>query len=154
MYRAANYVLTGSPWDPWTKPWNMLLDLLGDDQYFLYVYGWSHIVLTGIKCLLLCSGTTIVTTVFFWIAASGYMFVDLTGRPAFIFKWVTMPQSVRGAVLLQFVCRYKIQPEKNAPLEMKKLMKVVRHVLVNQVYRYIGAGNEVSKFNNLIVNTI
>ena len=69
----------------------MLLDLLGDDQYFLYVYGWSHTVLTGITYLLLCSGTTIVTTVFFWIAASGYMFVDLTGRPAFIFKWVTMP---------------------------------------------------------------
>ena len=44
-----------------------------------------------------------------------------------------MPQSVLGAVSLQCVCRYKIQPEKNAPLEMKKLMKVVRHVLVNQV---------------------
>merc|ERR1711884_818818 len=101
---AANYVLTGTPWDPWTKPWNMLLDLLGVDQYFLYVYG-----------------TTIVTTVFFWIAASGYMFVDLTGRPAFIFK-------------------YKIQPEKNSPLEMKKLMKVVRHVLVNQVVLGVPMG--------------
>ena len=47
-----------------------------------------------------------------------------------------MPQSVGGAVSLQCVCRYKIQPEKNAPLEMKKLMKVVRHVLVNQVQLY------------------
>ena len=44
---------------------------------------------------------------------------------------------------LQFVCRYKIQPDKNAPLEMKKLMKVVRHVLVNQVH--IGAENEGSR---------
>ena len=72
----------------------MLLDLLGDDQYFLYVYGWSQIVLTETKYLLLCSGTTIVTTVFFWIAASGYMFVDLTGRPAFIFKWVTTDYAI------------------------------------------------------------
>ena len=97
LYRAANYVLTGSPWDPWTKPWNMLLDLLGDDQYFLYVYGRSHVVLTETKCLLLCSGTTIVTTVFFWVAASGYMFVDLTGRPAFIFKWVTIDYATVSA---------------------------------------------------------
>ena len=56
-----------------------------------------------------------------------------------------MPQSVGGAVSLQCSCRYKIQPEKNAPLEMKKLMKVVRHVLVNQVKLPIGAEYEVSK---------
>ena len=137
----------------------MLLDILGDDQYFLYVYGWSQTVLTETKYLLLCSGTTIVTTVFFWIAASGYMFVDLTGRPAFIFKWVTIDYAtVGGAVSLQCSCRYKIQPEKNAPLEMKKLMKVVRHVLVNQVQLYIGAEYEVSKvqrkgaFNKLILS--
>ena len=32
-------------------------------------------------------------------------------------------------------CRYKIQTEKNVPLEFGKLMKVCRHVIFNQVMR-------------------
>lgn len=55
-----------------------------------------------------------MTTVFYWIAASGYLFIDLTGYP-------------------KFLAKYKIQPTKNAPLEWKKLWKVSKHVLVNQV---------------------
>jgi len=101
---SANFFLTGSPWDPWTKPWNKFLDLVGEDKYFLYVYG-----------------TVAVTTIFYWVAAAGYIFIDLTGKPAFLAK-------------------YKIQPQKNAPLSTEKLLKVVKHVLVNQVVLGIPAG--------------
>ena len=31
--------------------------------------------------------------------------------------------------------RYKIQTEKNVPLDFSKLMKVCRHVIINQVRR-------------------
>merc|ERR1712198_262847 len=93
----ANYILTGSPWDPWTKPWLMFLSTFGDDKYLLYVYG-----------------STFVTTIVFWIAASGYLFIDITGYP-------------------KFLAKYKIQPEKNAPVDLKKLWKVSKHVLINQI---------------------
>ena len=33
-----------------------------------------------------------------------------------------------------YTFRYKIQPEKNVPLDMSKLWKVTKHVLVNQVW--------------------
>ena len=64
------------------------------------------------------SGTTILTTIFYWIAASGYLFIDLTGYP-------------------KFLAKYKIQPTKNAPLEWAKLWKVSKHVLVNQVLDHL-----------------
>lgn len=99
-----NFLATGNLWDPWTKPWNMFLDIFGDDKYSLYVFG-----------------TTIFTTIFYWIAASGYLFIDLTGYP-------------------KFLAKYKIQPTKNAPLDLVKLWKVSKHVLVNQIVLGIPSG--------------
>jgi len=66
-------------------------------------------------------GTVFVTTTFYWLACAGYMFLDLTGKPLFLTK-------------------YKIQPEKNAPLSTKKLMKVVLHVFFNQIALGVPAG--------------
>lgn len=91
------YMSTGTPWDPWTKPWNMFLDVVGDDRYNLWVYG-----------------TTIQIIVSYWIFAAGYMFLDITGQPAFLMK-------------------YKIQQDKNTPLSYDKLWTVICHVLTNQV---------------------
>eukprot|EP00092_Neocalanus_flemingeri_P017284 GFUD01018692.1.p1 GENE.GFUD01018692.1~~GFUD01018692.1.p1 ORF type:complete len:361 (+),score=65.23 GFUD01018692.1:101-1084(+) len=99
-----NLLVTGSPWDPWSGFWNVFLDFVGEDKYYLWVYG-----------------TVGVTTLHYWISAAGYMFIDLTGKPAFLAK-------------------YKIQPEKNTPLPMAKLMKVVQHVLVNQIVLGIPSG--------------
>jgi len=100
----SNYLLTGSPWDPWTPLWHSVLDTVGEDKRFLYIYG-----------------TVAVTTVFFWIVVSGYLFIDLTGRP-------------------KFLAKFKIQPEKNAPLELSKLWKVCRHVIFNQIALGVPAG--------------
>jgi len=99
-----NFLLTGTLWDPWTVPWNVFLDYVGEDKYYLWVYG-----------------TVAVTTIHYWMSAAVYMFIDLTGKPAFLAK-------------------YKIQPEKNAPLSMDKLMKVVRHVFFNQIALGIPGG--------------
>jgi len=92
-----NYIWTGSPWDPWTKPWLTFLNIFGDDKYFLYVYG-----------------TTALTMLVFWTAASGYLFIDITGYP-------------------KSLAKYKMQPEKNAPVDLKKVWKLTKHVLVNQI---------------------
>ena len=68
-FSCVNYLVTGSPWDPWTKPWHLFLDTFGENSYNLYVYG-----------------TTFVTTVFFWLSAAGYLFIDITGYPKFLAK--------------------------------------------------------------------
>merc|ERR1711874_831275 len=100
----ANFLLTGSPWDPWTPLWHKFLDTFGADVRLLYIYG-----------------TVIVTTICFWIVVSGYLFIDLTGQP-------------------KFLAKYKIQAEKNVPLDFGKLMKVCRHVIFNQIALGIPAG--------------
>ena len=97
LLRSVKFLLTGDPWDPWTKPWHWFLDTFGEDEHFLYVWG-----------------ITLGTTVVFWIAASFYLFIDITGYP-------------------KFLAKYKIQSSKNTPLELGKLWKVTKHVLVNQV---------------------
>merc|ERR1711970_915649 len=104
MGLAVKFLLTGNPWDPWTGPWVKFLDVFGDDRYNLWVYG-----------------TVIVTTIHYWLSAAGYVFMDLTGKPAFLTK-------------------YKIQPEKNVPVSGAKLWKVVKHVLINQVVLGIPGG--------------
>jgi len=98
-----SYLVYGTVWDPWTKPWQYFLSLVGEDEYLLYVYG-----------------TVIVTTVHYWFTAATYMFMDLTGKPAFITK-------------------YKMH-DNNAPLEPGKLWKVVKHVLTNQILLGIPSG--------------
>ena len=37
--RSVNFLVTGNLWDPWTKPWNLFLDIFGEDKYNLYVFG-------------------------------------------------------------------------------------------------------------------
>jgi len=73
------------------------------------------------KYFLYVYGTTFVTTIFFWIASACYLFIDITGYP-------------------KFLAKYKIQPEKNVPLDMGKLWKVTKHVLVNQIVLGIPGG--------------
>jgi len=93
-----NWVVTGSPWDPWTPLWRALLHLAGNPtNYTLWVYG-----------------TVLVTSVHYWLSAAAYMWLDLTGTPAFLTK-------------------YKIQPGKNAPLPPGRLFAVIRTVLLNQL---------------------
>jgi len=89
-------ILTGDAWDPWSGPWNAFLDLVGDDKYYLWVYG-----------------TFAVPSVFYWLAALFYTTLDLYGSPTFLMK-------------------YKIQPEKNAPVERAKLIMCIKRVLFNQ----------------------
>ena len=60
------------------------------------------------------AGTVVVTSVHYWLSAAGYMWLDLTGTPAFLTK-------------------YKIQPGKNTPLPPGRLLAVVRTVLLNQL---------------------
>jgi len=63
-------LFTGSPWDPWTKPWLALLNVVGDDHYNLYVYG-----------------TVVITTTHYWITSAFYLYIDLTGSPGFLAKY-------------------------------------------------------------------
>jgi len=99
-----SYIVRGTPWDPWTAPWQAFLDIVGQDKYNLFVYG-----------------TIIVSTIFFWLLAAVYTFMDFTGKPVFLTK-------------------YKIQPDKNVPPDSAKFWKAVKHVLVNQIVLDIPNG--------------
>ncbi|XP_073827832.1 fatty acid hydroxylase domain-containing protein 2-like [Musca autumnalis] len=59
-------------------------------------------------------GSSLVVFVTYWIYASLCSIVDYTQKPKWIFK-------------------YKIQPDQNVPLDMKKFWKAVRQVLFNQL---------------------
>ena len=37
--RLGSFIVRGSPWDPWTAPWQAFLRLVGEDKYLLYVFG-------------------------------------------------------------------------------------------------------------------
>ena len=37
--RLGSFVVRGTPWDPWTAPWQAFLRLAGEDKYLLYVFG-------------------------------------------------------------------------------------------------------------------
>lgn len=91
-----SYVAFGSPWDPWTAPWHSFLQLVGNDKYHLFVYG-----------------TIGVTTLHFWLSAAPYTFLDLTGSPAFLFK-------------------YKVQQDTNFPVPPSKLWKGAKRALLLQ----------------------
>lgn len=60
-------------------------------------------------------GTTIFTMLVYWLVGSIYIFMDVTNRPAFLRK-------------------YKIQPGTNEPVERARLIKVISHVFVNQIF--------------------
>nr|XP_045613309.1 fatty acid hydroxylase domain-containing protein 2-like isoform X2 [Procambarus clarkii] len=63
--------------------------------------------------VLLVYGTTIVSYIVYWTVGSIYTLVDLTNKPAFL-------------------KRYKIQPGTNEPIELKKLVKCIVWVNINQ----------------------
>merc|ERR1712172_319200 len=97
-------IVRGTPWDPWTAPWHAFLRLAGEDKFLLYAFG-----------------TTVVTTIHFWTSALFYLYLDLTGKPGFLYK-------------------YKTQQEKNFPVPLAKVWKVAKHVLVNQIVLGIPSG--------------
>jgi methylsterol monooxygenase len=92
-----SYLATGSPWDPWTGPWRAFLHMVGGDKYRLFVFG-----------------TYGVTSLFWWLFAGIYTFVDYTGTPAFLIK-------------------YKIQQDKNFPVPAAHIWKAAKRALFNQL---------------------
>uniref|UniRef100_A0A336LPF1 CSON010392 protein n=1 Tax=Culicoides sonorensis TaxID=179676 RepID=A0A336LPF1_CULSO len=58
----------------WQSSWDYLLDLIGDDPKFLWVWG-----------------TSFITIAWYWIFGSFYIFMDLTNKPAFLRKYKTQP---------------------------------------------------------------
>ena len=95
-------------------------------------------------------GTVAVTTIHFWTSAAFYLYLDLTGKPGFLYKywgcsytnmggWVVGGSSKCGnkeKVLTEAnPPRYKMQQDKNFPVSPAKVWKVAKHVLVNQVRR-------------------
>ena len=52
--RFVNLLATGNLWDPWTKPWNMFLDIFGEEKYSLYVFGITigEKIMVSLKCLI------------------------------------------------------------------------------------------------------
>ena len=105
-------IVRGTPWDPWTAPWQAFLRLVGEDKYLLYVFGKycgasyncnilfiissisffkglvaNESLAPGSKPKITCStGTVAVTTLHFWISAAFYLYLDLTGKPGFLYK--------------------------------------------------------------------
>ncbi|XP_077984868.1 fatty acid hydroxylase domain-containing protein 2-like [Glandiceps talaboti] len=79
-------------------------------------YGWLQVYETfdGNQWAIGVYGTLVVITVPYWILASLFLFVDVTGRP-------------------EFIVRYKVQPDKNAPVDPVKLRKAILTVLFNQI---------------------
>lgn len=69
------FVLTSDPWDPWSGLWNMFLDVVGEDKYYLWVYG-----------------TVIVTSIHYWLSSIPYTIMDLYGTPAFLMKYKIQPE--------------------------------------------------------------
>lgn len=76
--------------------WNAFLDVVGDDPDFIYFW-----------CL------TAWTYGLFWIIGGLFVYMDVTGKPAFMRK-------------------YKNQPGTNEPLDISKLKHLVKTVLINQ----------------------
>lgn len=62
----------------------------------------------------LFAGTTLVTTVSFWIPNVFLLAMDLTGQP-------------------KALTRFKVQPDKNVPLSVDKLKRLLPSILVNQL---------------------
>ena len=42
--RLGSLIVRGTPWDPWTAPWQAFLHLVGEDKYLLYVFGKHSLV--------------------------------------------------------------------------------------------------------------
>ena len=69
--------------------------------------------------MLTLPGTFTMTTGIYWISAGVYAFMDFTQKPKFLMK-------------------YKIQPDKNVPLDAKLFMKVLYGINVHCILQYGG----------------
>jgi sterol desaturase/sphingolipid hydroxylase (fatty acid hydroxylase superfamily) len=67
----------------------------------------------GNEFMIAVVGTFVISTIVYWIAGGLYTILDLTQRP-------------------NAITRYKIQPNKNTPLDRKRFAKVIAQVLFNQ----------------------
>ena len=66
-------------------------------------------------------GSLIVTTIFYWTSAGLYAIMDFTQWPKFLMK-------------------YKIQPDKNVPLDPKRFLKVLSLIILpSHEHRLLGA---------------
>ena len=114
--------LTEDERGPWEIIWNRFVDIFGEDRYKYYVWGKNYcITIPSTKNSLykiipreyekphytfsFLLGSLLVSTIFYWMSAGIYAIMDFTQRPKFLMK-------------------YKIQPDKNVPLDTKKFMKV------------------------------
>lgn len=77
---------------------------------------WQKIydAVDGNEIMLTVVGTNLVGGVVYWLGSAFFSFVDLTGKPA-------------------WVLRYKIQDNKQVPVDRKKFLKAVLVVLFNQI---------------------
>lgn len=77
--------------------------------------------------------TTIITFFVYWIFGLIYVLLDVTNQPKFLRK-------------------YKIQPGTNEPIEKQKLIRVILHVIFNQIFvgvPFAIAGFHVSKWRGI-----
>ncbi|XP_022079657.1 fatty acid hydroxylase domain-containing protein 2-like [Acanthaster planci] len=88
----------GASGDFWNRQWMKVYHLFGGNLFMLEVVG-----------------TQMVTFVFYWLFNAFFLFVDITGKPAFILK-------------------YKIQDDQNTPVPWPKLRKALQTVLFNQFF--------------------
>ncbi|XP_063706615.1 fatty acid hydroxylase domain-containing protein 2-like [Culicoides brevitarsis] len=70
--QAANLWSTSG--DFWQSQWELLLDKIGDDSHFLWIFGVNTISIA-----------------WYWIFGSFYIFLDVTNQPAFLRKYKTQP---------------------------------------------------------------
>ncbi|XP_058483923.1 fatty acid hydroxylase domain-containing protein 2 [Solea solea] len=77
---------------------------------------WSRLYVTfeGHEAALFYLGTMLMPTLVFWIPNALLLFVDVTGKPSFI-------------------TRYRIQMDKNNPVDRVKLRHAVKTVILNQL---------------------
>ena len=59
-------------------------------------------------------GSLLVTSGFYWLSAGIYAIMDFTQKPAFLMK-------------------YKIQPDKNVPVDPKRFMKVTPIYIIDTI---------------------
>ncbi|XP_038056605.1 fatty acid hydroxylase domain-containing protein 2-like [Patiria miniata] len=92
-----------------------LLDqfLLASGCFWTRQYEVIYNLFGGNEFLILSLGTLLVSTVVYWTLASGCLFVDATGKPSWIHK-------------------YKIQQDKNIPVDPALLRQAVTGTLFNQ----------------------
>lgn len=87
----------GASGDFWQSQWGKIYTFFGEDDFTVGFYG-----------------TACVSFFSYWMVCLLFLMIDLTGRPAFIFK-------------------YKIQDDQNVPVPKGKLMHAIGVVLYNQV---------------------